>query len=350
MQIPGSLTLLDHLVSQIDTWDQAKPESRTRSVDLTSTILDETGFIPAQYPLKLDDIRPAVSSYILGEVERKIFQPGMSYLKRTYEEVFQAKWRTGIEENVPQGIALKPTPDPSDLNTVLFIPIFRYYDSLDENQTQKLFEKYGEDTVLAFASSFHLGQEAEVYGKYIRKLTESENPYLSISWEVELPSVSATVKGPNSIDVDVAPDTTVDRRISEDDMILWSVIEQVAKRVGLNPNAFFSREHDADRQASVAASASLTDFVKLATKTASTPEEFSNIRTITSFRNRILSYRKVSSFIEELVRQTLTRRSVVSFYVNTDVWRLLPLVMENKKWLSLAEDFLKSRHEQEKQR
>jgi hypothetical protein len=268
----------------------------------------------------------------------------MQYLRRTYEEVFQAKWRTGIEESVPQGIALKPAPDSKDPNTVMFTPTLGYYDSLNEHQTRKLFEKYGEEAVLALASSLHQSQDAEAYGELVRKLTESEIPHLTISWEVELPAASATVKGPNSIDVDVAPDTTVDRRISEDDMVLWSVIEQVAKRVGLNPNAFFSREHDAARQGSVAASTSLTDFVKLATKTASTPEDFSNIRTITSVRNRILSYRKVSSFIEELVRQTLTRRSVVSFYVNTDVWRLLPLVMENKNWLSLAEDFLKSKH------
>src|SRR6266571_3656977 len=139
---------LDHLFSQIDTWDKAKPESRTRSVDLASTILDETGYIPAQYSLKLDDIKPAVSSYALGEVERKILRPGMQYLRKIYEEEFQARWRSGIEESVPQGIALKPTPSPSDSNAVLFTPLLNYYEVLDERQTQKLFEKYGEDTVL----------------------------------------------------------------------------------------------------------------------------------------------------------------------------------------------------------
>ncbi len=337
---------LDHLFSQIDTWDKAKPESRTRSVDLASTILDETGYIPAQYSLKLDDIKPAVSSYALGEVERKILRPGMQYLRKIYEEEFQARWRSGIEESVPQGIALKPTPSPSDSNAVLFTPLLNYYEVLDERQTQKLFEKYGEDTVLAFASSFHAGKESEAYGENIHKLIENEKLDLTISWEVELPSFSASVQGPSSISEDATPNISMDRCISEDDMILWNIIEKVAKKVGLKPNALFSRERDAGRQGTVAGSPHLTDFVKLATKNASDPEDFSDIRMITTVRNRILSYQKVKSFVEDLILQTLARRSVVSFYVNTDVWRLIPIVMESKNWLTLADEFLKLRPSQ----
>src|SRR5207249_9136443 len=115
---------------------------------------------------------------------------------------------------------------------------------------------------------------------------EGETPLQTIHWEVELPSASATVTGPNSISVDTAPDIALDSRISEDERILWGVIEKVATKVGLNPNAFFSREQGSGRRGSVAESSNLTDFVKLATKTASTPEDFSNIRTITTVRNR----------------------------------------------------------------
>jgi hypothetical protein len=344
---PQSLTLrLDHLISQIDTWDQAKPQSRTRSTDLTSTLLDETGYLPAQYSLKLDDIKPIVSAYVLGEVERKIFQTHLSNAKEIYEEEFQTKWRTSIEESIPDGIALKPVADQKDRNTVVFAPVLNHYDSLDEHQTQKLFEKYSEDAVLAFASSFHDGKDTEAYNEYILKLRKNEVPRLTIPWEVELPSCSATVMGPTSINAETVQDPAMDRRISEDEMLLWSAIEKVSKKVGLNPNVFFRQEREARGQGRVAESSQLTDFIKLATKTATTPGDFSDIRMMTTVRNRILSYRKVKSFIEELVSQTLTRRSVVSFYVNGDVWRLLPLVIESKSWIPLADEFLKSKQSQ----
>jgi hypothetical protein len=227
--------------------------------------------------------------------------------------------------------------------------VIYFYDSLDERQTQKLFEKYSEDAIVAFADHFHKAKETESSDEYIHRVREREDR-LFLTWEVELPSSSATVRSPDLVNVEPARDYAMDRRISEDEMILWDIIEKIAKRIELNPNAFFSREREAGRQGSVAESSQFIDFVKLATKTASTPEDFSNIRTITTVRNRILSYRRVGSFIEELVSQTLTRRSVVSFYVNTDVWRLFPLVMENKNWLSLSEDFLKSKHQQKSQR
>jgi len=44
-----------------------------------------------------------------------------------------------------------------------------------------------------------------------------------------------------------------------------------------------------------------------------------------------------------ITESSIRRRSVVSFYVNEDVWRFLPLAIKGKNWISIADAYLASK-------
>jgi hypothetical protein len=93
----------------------------------------------------------------------------------------------------------------------------------------------------------------------------------------------------------------------------------------------------------LAKSGTLTSFLKIATKLAKTTEDFSLIGAINSCRNQIVDYEKAQNFVCDLVDSSIRRRSVVSFYVNEDVWRFLPLAMKGKDWIVITNAYLARR-------
>ena len=70
------------------------------------------------------------------------------------------------------------------------------------------------------------------------------------------------------------------------------------------------------------------------------PEDFETIKTVNSIRTRIINNIKVVDFIEDLVHASITRRSVVSFYISKDLWRFLPLMLKEKNWYNIADQYL----------
>ena len=86
----------------------------------------------------------------------------------------------------------------------------------------------------------------------------------------------------------------------------------------------------------LARSENLTRFIRLAAKLANAPEDFATVRELSRMSNRVRGYSMVLEFLETLVRSSLERHKVISFYVNADVWRVMPLAMEGTSWIELV--------------
>ena len=122
-----------------------------------------------------------------------------------------------------------------------------------------------------------------------------------------------------------------------------------AQRLEQNPNSYFKHEYDeyygretGERRLRkslgeiLAASENLTRLIRLATKLASTPEDFAEIQRLTRTRTLVRGYSMVMEFLETLVSSCVERHNVISFYVNTDVWRVMPLALQGTNWIELG--------------
>jgi len=195
-------------------------------------------------------------------------------------------------------------------------------------------------------------------GNYLGARQDGQLQEICLHREVSLPSCSARVEDAVNFEVKDTASAVMLKRIEEDAISLRTLSETLGKHVGINIDNFFVDEfrimrelptgRDYEACTILARSGTLTSFLKLATKLVKTTDDFSLIGLINSCRNRIVDYERAQSFVCDLVDFSIRRRSVVSFYVNKDVWRFLSMVMKGKNWVTLVNAYLEFRPKQPK--
>jgi hypothetical protein len=300
-------------------------------------------------PRNLENIKNSVSRVILSELESQLFPQPFDYRKDVFEELKQ-EWAKDLVENPLSSMTLEASIEASDSNKVIFKPNVVLSKRLTVDGQERLFEKYGERHVVCFINEFtpkDPNKEDKLY-----RGSEEELQEICIYRQIYLPFCYANILDSENFEVKGVASANTAEKINQDAIRLRVLIENLGKRIDIDANNFFVHEYTYLRELSnedpeiplvFARSEKLTSFLKIATKLAKGTDDFVYIAEINSCRNRILDYVRTQSFVGDLVESSIRRRSVVSFYVNEDVWRFLPLVIKGKNWISIADAYLASK-------
>jgi hypothetical protein len=81
-------------------------------------------------------------------------------------------------------------------------------------------------------------------------------------------------------------------------------------------------------------------LIPKAIEKANSPEDYRAVNNLLMLKNLYTDYKKIIDFGEQVITSTLKQRSVVSLYINNDLWRMIPLVLEQKNWITLVDEYL----------
>lgn len=343
---------INHLYNLIDKWDEISPESRSRAVDLGLLDFEGKKEIPIDYPSKLEEAKNYLPDFYLGELDRKFkFKEG-TRIKTKVNAEFETRWREELDKYPLGDILLNVSIDEKDENKLLLKPTVRLSRHLDYDELIKLFEEYGENNVVGYINLFTVN----ISGKqvdYLNPFELEEYDYIFFWTVIDLPSCHVTIKDAENFGIEFSDQTDYSENLFRDHRILDHTVESLCKKLELDHANFFEKDknqlhRDLEKGRNelyslnrYMRSNTWNEFLKLATRLAK-PEDFLSIKKISTYRNQILNSFKVEGLIDNLVYSSIIRRSVVSFYVNTDVWRFLPLVLKEQDWFNIADQYLSS--------
>ena len=334
----------EHIVAEVRAWSQKKPEARTKEPDWEA---DLPGMI-AKYPYRIDEVKEAYLGLVFRELDDK-----MQHLEYNYPEGkdniyqhFRAIWKKDIEEDVIASTFLESSLGDKD-NTIRFTPVVSPNGRVrfEDKELEDLFDAYGEEEVRGFANTMD-----EISGTPEKfKQTDRESRAVYFRMEVRLPIFAVRETGPDQIEVECIEKKTFAQKLAWDAAALEEAVKLEAQRLEQDPNSYFKLEYDEYYRREtgegrvrkslgeiLAASENLTRLIRLATKLANTPEDFAEVQRLTRMRTRVRGYSMVMEFLETLVRSSVERHNVISFYVNSDVWRVMPLALQGTNWIELT--------------
>lgn len=335
---------LEHIISQVKSWSSNKPESRTKDPDWEA---DLPGVI-AKYPYKVDDVKELYLGLIFGEIEDRIRRADYAYVENTdniYQH-FRSIWEKEIGEDIVGSTFIESSVGERD-NALLFTPVVSPNGKLwrEGKELEELFDTYGEGEVRGFANT--MDEVSEVPEKF--KQTDRESNMVYFRLQLRLPAFTARETSKDQFEITCIQKRPFQEKMGYDAYALEDMVKRVASRLDQDPSSYFRSEYDimyergksetAPRQnlgELLAYSENLTRLIRLATKLANTPEDFAEIQRISRMRSRIRGYSLVMEFLEILVRSSLERHNVISFYVNTDVLRAMPLALKGTNWIELT--------------
>lgn len=369
---------LDHLISLIETWVEDKPESRARAANWGSwgkeRPLPTSQPIPANewdidewsvpeghrptYYLEpfyqnqdIERVKTAFINFMLTDLLIKASGDDSDVVSSKLYEEFKEEWRNEMDKRFESLLYLCASVDQNSPD-LLFTLGFYVTTSFNADRELELFAKYGQEEVMEFVNKLWLGGEPVGDTRKYEGITTSKeykqeiasmpldpetgrHLRVTIGTDVEFPVCIIRAKDPSSIEPEYLV-TETPPALDKDKKLFESLLRKIADRIGYNDATkikLLSRPF---------VPLSDSDFIKEAINKATGSEDFKDVNKLLMINNRFRDYAKITAFGEDLVLSTLRRYSVVSFYVNPDIWRLLPLVLENKNWITLVDEYLKN--------
>lgn len=295
---------------------------------------------------RLEKMKAVFSRFVLSDLMLKA--SGGDYVKPVsglFDE-FKEEWKKRIDREFPEQVGVRATVENQGL---LFTITFMVAASLNVKKEQEFFDKYGEEEVKDFVNRILLGgvplsknmryegiTNSEEYKHLVDSCSVVDPAHFNIyiGTELMVPCCRVNVKEPENFELDRISDrpslTEEDKKQGE--YLLLKIAEKVGRsewiKEKLNDIHVFS-------------------YAKMlmpeAIEKASEPNDYKEINSLIMIANKLNDYQAIINFSEDLVESTLRHHSVVSFYVNADLWRLIPLVLEDKNWMTLIDEYLKEK-------
>lgn len=386
-QLPAT-DRINHLLKVIESWESEKPESRasiaewgdwTKSsyrllhkqeprtpanewerselpipVETRSyTMITPYYRKPALDQKYLEQVKAAFCRLALTDLMIKAAGGDLSKPVSGLFYEFKDEWIKEIEnEPFLKKITLHAFIENEDEKQELYFSIyFKVTTFFSAEQEIALFSKYGEEAVNDFIErvKYYPGGTKEflVNGRY-EGITNSElykessassllgehRFDIMIGTELDLTCCKITARGADDFASDwpqnLPPILENYRQQFE------SMLQKVAEKVGTE-NTY--REEPTYLNLACEAGR----LIPKAIDKASTPEDYREINNLLTLKNLYDDYRTIIDFVDEITRSTLNHHSVVSFYINSDLWRIVPLVLERTNWITLVEEYLKEK-------
>ncbi|MGD0029187.1 MAG: hypothetical protein ABSC91_09635 [Candidatus Bathyarchaeia archaeon] len=388
---------LDNLIKAIDEWETEKPESRASMAewgewgkvlhssslpktpqaranewDYTEATTPEGGkpfswltpFYPPSLQQKenLEKTKAALSGFAFSDIMAKL--TGGDYDKPVsgiFDE-FKDEWKQQIEKEFPQQVGVRATVENRDQN-LLFSFSFAVITSFNAKREQELFDKYGQDEVKDFVNKILLSGGESVPGKcQYEGITNSEkykglidprgveeanfgsfNIYIGTF--VEFPCCRVIIDNPRLFQLERVPD--VPSGFENDRQQFKAMVLKMSEKIGrrdlVERVKGFANKRESKELNDADFSLLASNIIPEAVSKASSSDDYKEINNLMTIQNKLSNYNALMGFTEDLVESTLSHYSVVSFYINRDLWRLVPLVLEGKNWITLVDEYLKDK-------
>jgi len=373
-----------HLLKVIESWEKEKPESRAKVADWGDwmksgsrmpqsrelrTPANEWEKNELAHPIETKSYtlitphysKPVLEQKYLGNVRAAFVRLALTDLMIKasggdlivplsgifYE--FKDEWMKEIEKDpfLNQYSLNAFIENESDKQEIYFSLYFQLTTFFKAEQETAFFAKYGQEAVNEFVDRVkeYSGATTEflVNGKY-EGITNSEiykeslnsstgrEFDIMIGTELDITCSKVTARGPDDFTSEwpesLPPILENCRQQFENS--LSKMVEKIGAEKTLREKpTYLNLACDAGR------------VIQKAIDKASTPEDYREINNLLTFENLYDDYRTLLDFADEIVRSTLNHHAVVSFYVNSDLWRLVPLVLEQTNWATLVDDYLK---------
>jgi len=359
---------LDHLLNAIEQWEKDKPESRSsvaewgdarvptpanewdrviipgeNKVFTPITPFYGQGLLDEKY---LEKVKAAFSRFTLTDLTIKASGGDLSKPISDLFYEFKDEWTQKTEEEpFADQISLNAFIDSTSGSQELFFGFyFQLSTELFPKRELDLFSKYGEDKVIEFINRVKLYPEqpykgitnSEQYQNWVASYSsvDSHQFHIIIGTEVSLTCCKISLNTPDQFEVDWPP--TIPPVLENYTQQFEVLLQSVAEKVGFeNP---YKKEITYPRLAHVAG-----ELIPKAIDKASSPDDYRVINNLLTFKNLYRDYQTITDFGERLTESSLRHHSVVSFYINSDLWRLVPIVLRGTNWIKLADDYLEER-------
>lgn len=383
---------LDHLMKAIDEWEKEKPESRASIAEWGKPIrlgsfpralpkranewdnpeapIPEGGkpfsWITPFYPPHLQQkkeqhrLRAAISRYALTDLMTKVSGGDHSDTMGEILDEFKEEWKQQIVKDFPESFGLRATIEGQDPN-LLFTFYFAVVTPFNANRELELFDKYGQEEVKEFVNRILLtaGDLLPANGRYEgitnskkyknlvdpREVEEAKygsfNVY--IGTDVEFPCCRIIVISPKRFEIESVSD--LPKSFKNDGQQYKTMVLKLSEKIGrldlVEKVKGYASESGSKELNQVHFSFLAKKVIPEAVRKASLPDDYRVINNLIMIENKFSDYQTIRRFAEDLVESTMRHYSVVSFYINKDLWRLVPLVLEGKNWIALVDKYLK---------
>ena len=374
---------LDHLLNAIEQWEKEKPESRANVAEwgdwmksdyrirkmtkdrepIPANEWDTTEVtVPVENKLytsitpfygqsllnekDLEKVKAAFCRFTLTDLTIKASGGDLSKPVSGLFYEFKDEWAQKIEgEPFVKQIGLNAFIDKASEDKVLFFGLyFSLTTEFDAKRELDLFSKYGEDKVIEFINRVKLlpGQpykgitNSEQYKNWVASSPsdDSHQFYIMIGTDVRLTCCKISASTPGRFEMDWPPNmpSVLENYRQQFEVLLQSVAEKVGFENAHKEEPTYPRLAIAARE-----------LIPKAIDKASSPDDYRVINNLLTFKNLYYDYQTIIDFGEQVTMSSLKHHSVVSFYINSDLWRLVPIVLEGTNWIKLADDYLEER-------
>jgi len=389
---------LDHLMKAIDEWEKEKPESRAGMAewgewgkilrlgslpkapqiranewDYPEAHIPEGGkpfsWLTPFYPPHLqqkenqDKLKATISRYAFTDLMAKVSGGDYNETIGGIFDEFKEEWKQQINKDFPEQVGLRATIEGQDSN-LLFTFLFTIVTSFNAKRELELFDKYGEEEVKEFVNRILLnaGDLLPASGRYEgitnsekykhlvdpREAEEAEygNFKVYIGTNVEFPCCTIIARSPERFETERVSD--LPKSFENDRQQFKTMVLKLSEKIGridlVGKVKRYASERGSKELNQVDFSFLASQVIPEAVSKASTPDDYREINNLMMIENKFSDYQTIMGFAEELAESTLRHYSVVSFYINKDLWRLVPLVLEGKNWISLVDEYLKENY------
>jgi hypothetical protein len=384
---------LDHLMKAIDEWENEKPESRASIAEWGKPLplgvfprsppkranewdtfdrpLGEGeqpfSWITPFYPPHLrqtkeqDRLRAAISRYALTDLLIKVAGGDHSEAMGEIFDEFKEDWKQQVVKDFPEQVGLRATIEGQDSH-LLFTFYFPVEISFNASRELELFDSYGQEAVKDFVNRILLGgsvlsanrryegitnskeyqnlvdqlgilEEVEQYGSFL----------VFIGTNVEVPCCRIIVESPKRFAIESILD--LPESFTNDEQQFKTMALKLSEKIGQNDFVEHVKDYVSEsgtkELTQIQFSFMARKVISEAVSKASSPDDYRVISNLIMIDNKFSGYRTIRDFAEELVESTMRHYSVVSFYINKDLWRLVPLVFKETNWTTLVDKYLK---------
>ncbi len=282
---------LEHLYDLIESWQGSRPSSRT----VASMLQIPTPESIEPYSHYDKDIVEKFKALVWADICE-------FFGAKEVAKHFKKDWDDMIENYFWDCLRITATVDNKVKDRFLFKLSFRVGITFDDDDEKILFETYGEDNVMQYVNHFDVAEGHNSRGGYSGLRGASQFlGFVAIELQIDFePGYVGEITGPKDFEVMIA----------------------VSKESGSDA----SIPHMDDIQDMVDAAKERVDFEEV-------EYQYARVQ-----KARLMS--ELRHWGRGLIENSITKASVASFYINPDLWRVVPLILENTNWLELVDKYL----------
>jgi hypothetical protein len=265
---------------------------------------------------------------------------------------FKEEWKQKVETEFFEHLSFEALVDNSSKNAEFFFKLyFECTVMINSKRELDLFVKYGEKEVIDFVNSICCGGwPRDKDGRYtgITKSDEYEQvescPYgeddddfkifVGASFDFTCCKITPLTQGNSNVSSDEISHPYLDSLTKQFEPLMQEIAEKVGNTFAVKK--YEERKNNQEPYSFTAAN----DLLSKALDAAQSPEDYKKINNLLTIIHMQQDYDSIVDFGRLTAISTLKHNSVVSLYINSDLWRLVPLVLEERNWTYLVQYYL----------